>query len=64
MRLTHPPSGETRMTLFDTLSLIALWHAGRIKGGIFHMQLERKIKTMKRGVQREAGDQKAVMKGD
>lgn len=64
MRLTHPPSGETRMTLFDTLSLIALWHAGRIKGGIFHMQLERKIKTMKCGVQREAGDQKAVMKGD
>lgn len=50
---------------FSTLSsLIALWHAGRIKGGIFHMQLEREIKTMKCGVQRKAGDQKAVMKGD
>lgn len=52
------------MTLSDILSLIALWHAGRIKGGIFHMQLELKIKTMKYVVQRKAGDQKAAMKGD
>lgn len=39
MGLPHPPSRQTRMPLFDTLLLIALWHAGRIKGGIFHMQL-------------------------
>lgn len=64
MQLPHPPSRQTRMTLFDTLPLIALWHAGRIKGGIFHMQLELKIKTMKCSVQRKAGDQNAVMKGD
>lgn len=64
MQLPHPPSRQTRMTLFGTLSLIALWHAGRIKGGIFHMQLELKIKTMKCSVQRKAGDQNAVMKGD
>lgn len=64
MQFPHPPSRQTCMTLFDTLSLIALWHAGRIKGGIFHMQLEWKIKTMKCSVQREAGDQRAVMKGD
>lgn len=64
MRLPHPPSRQTHMTLFDTLSQIALWHAGRIKGGIFHVQLEWKIKAMKCGVQRKAGDQKTVMKGD
>lgn len=55
MRLPHPASRQTRMTLFDTLSPIALWHAGRIKGGIFHMQLELKIRAMMCGAQRKAG---------
>lgn len=64
MQLPHPPRRQTRMTLSDILSLIALSHAGRIKGGIFHMQLELKIKTMTDGVQRKSADQKAVMKGD
>lgn len=54
MRLPHPPSRQTRMTLFDTLSPIALWHAGGIKGGIFHMQLELKIRAMMCGAQRKA----------
>lgn len=48
-------SRQTHMPLLDTLSLIALWHAGGIKGGIFHLQLESKIKTMKCGEQREDG---------
>lgn len=59
-RLPQPPSRQTWATLFHTLSLITLWHAGGIKGGIFHVQLE----TMRRDTQRKAGDQTAVLKGD
>lgn len=46
------------MALFDTLSPTVIWHADRIKGEIFPMQLWQKIKVMRCVAQKKARDQK------